>query len=82
MTQSQGWEASGYTGERSDEKGNNMIIGEIVGHVQDMLKEALAISEELAEGDEISWYRLKKHGRMEDLIEQAIEALNEVWEAP
>ena len=59
-----------------------MIIGAIVGPVQDMLKEALAISEELAEGDEISWYRLKKHGRMEDLIEQAIEALNEVWEAP
>ena len=60
-----------------------MIIGAIVGPVQDMLKEALAISEELAESDdEIIWYRLKKHGRMEDLIEQAIEALNEVWEAP
>ncbi len=54
-----------------------MIITAIVRDTLEVLKEALTISEELAEGDEISWFRLKKHGRMEDLIEQAIKMLEE-----
>ena len=54
---------------------DRMIVGAIVRDTLDVLEEALAIAEELAEDDEISWYRLKKHGRMEDLIEQAIETL-------